>query len=237
MYTRPETRGAEARLWAAMRRFRWEGVDAAPEDLATPFDLWRFWTSPDLIFGQTCALPYRLMDNPPTVLGASIHPLDVPAGHYRSMIVTRADDTRSAEGLSHAPLAFNDARSQSGWGAAWDAGLGRGPVMATGSHRASAAAIARGHAEVAAIDIVTWELLTRWEPGLTDQLRVVAPTRPYPALPFITRIPDTEGLGRALRRAVSELSAEDKDTLLISGIADMTASDYLSLPNPPPPQI
>lgn len=237
MYARPETRAAEARLWDAMRAHGWDGIDQAPDSLSAPFDLWSFWASPNLVFGQTCSLPFRLMTDRPTLIGAPMHPLGLTPGTYQSVIITHASDTRSIETLGYAPLAINEARSQSGWAAAWEAGLGHGPIRATGSHRESASAIVRGHSEVAAIDIVTWEMLTRWEPALIGDLRVAGRSSVYPALPFITRIQDAAGIGQALRSAVAGLSREDQQTLLLYGISDVVEADYLSLPNPPAPQI
>lgn len=237
MYARPETEAAQARLWAAMREYGWDGVEDAPTKLGAPGDLWVFWASTDLIFGQTCGLPYRLMDDRPALLGAPTHPLDLTPGTYQSVIVTRQGDARRIEDLSHAPIAINEPRSQSGWAAAWDAGLGRGAVRATGSHRASAQAVADRQSDVATIDIVTWEMLKRWEPSLTEALQEVDRTREYPALPFITRIADVTGLRDALRHGVATLSDDDKDTLLLSGISDVREEDYLALPNPPTPHI
>ena len=237
MYARPQTEAAQARLWAAMRAHGWDGVEDAPTKLGAPGDLWDFWGSPDLIFGQTCGLPYRLMTNRPSLLGAPTHPLDLTPGTYQSAVVTRHGDPRRVEDLSHASIAINEPRSQSGWAAAWDAGLGRGPVRATGAHRASAQAVADGRSDVATIDVVTWQMLKRWEPSLTEPLQEVDRTREYPALPFITRIADVTGLRDALRHGVATLSTKDKDTLLLSGIADVREEDYLALPNPPTPHI
>ena len=55
MYDRPELRDAHDRLWATIRG----NLGYGPESLSSPTDMASFWQSDDLLFGQTCGMPYR----------------------------------------------------------------------------------------------------------------------------------------------------------------------------------
>lgn len=237
MYSRPETRAAEARLWSLMLEHGWQNSDTAPRKLLSPPDLRAFWADPELIFAQTCGMPYRLMENRPSLLGAPIHPISLPAGQYQSVVIVAAEaNQKDIAGFSTACLAMNEPQSQSGWAAAWDVGLGRGEILKTGSHRASAIAVAEARAVVATIDCVTWSMIERWDPDLRHCLSVVGTTPLRPALPFVTRIGDVTGLREALRHAIASLSHADRSTLCLWGLADVDEQTYLAVPNPPAPQ-
>ena len=96
-------------------------------------------------------------------------------------------------------------------------GISFDEVLATGAHWNSAHAVAEGHADIAAIDAVTWTLLTRHDEIVND-LKVIADTPSTPALPFITAQHDrVEDLNKALENAVAQLSETDKNTLCLAG--------------------
>ena len=59
-------------------------------------------------------------------------------------------------------------------------------VAITGSHAASAAAVANGEADAAAIDCVTFALLQRHRPHVVAELRTIASTFATPTPPFVT---------------------------------------------------
>ena len=241
MYDRPETAGALDRLWAGTRaRLRVAGL-AAPEALSCGGDLWAQWRSPDLVLGQTCGLPYRAHLHPyVTLIATPDHALPgCPPGHYRSVLICAADDVRETAAFSGAPMAFNEALSQSGWAAPQAHFAARGlairPALETGSHQASARAVAEGRAAFAAVDAVCWEMLRRWEP-FTARLRVFDRTEPAPALPFIAaRGADGDAIRRALGAAFAALAPRDRGTLAMRGLVALPASTYLALPLPPAP--
>ena len=105
----------------------------------------------------------------------------------------------------------------------------------TGAHRASAQAVAIREADLAAIDALSWEFLTRWD-YFTDQLRIVARTSPTPALPYIAaKSADAEATFKALHQAIEALAPDDKHVLGLTGLAQIPASAYLALPTPPLP--
>jgi ABC-type phosphate/phosphonate transport system substrate-binding protein len=109
------------------------------------------------------------------------------------------------------------------------------PVGPTGSHRASAQAVAAGEADLAAIDAVTWRMLERWEPVAVG-LRVVALTAPTPGLPLIAaRGADAPRLFGAVAGAIAAMPAADRSLTGLAGLVAIPAQDYLALPVPPLP--
>lgn len=243
MYDFPALRGPHDRLWAGIRgALQAEGI-AAPPALARPVtDLQALWRSPDLVLAQTCGLPYRAaLHGRVTLLAAPDHRLPGCApGHYRSALVVRADDPRQRlAAFAGAPVAINDPMSQSGWAALHahltQAGVAPGPVHVTGSHLASARAVADGQAALAALDAVSWTLLRRIDPA-AGALRVLELTVPTPALPYIAAAgADAPALRRALAAGIAGLTAADRAALALHGIAVLPAAAWLALPLPPKP--
>lgn len=239
MYDRPETATALDRLWAEMRR-RLPGD--APEALTRGGDPWTDWTSPALLLSQTCGYPYRArLHGAVQLLGAADCALpDCPPGHYNSVFVVRADDPRtSPRDFAQARLAFNEPLSQSGWAApqnhAAAEGFGFGRAVRTGGHLKSARAVASGHADIAALDAVTWRLISRFD-RFADGLRVLTRTAPTPALPFITGASqDADAVRSALEGAIAAIGPAARDTLSLHALVRLPKSAYLAVPNPPPP--
>ena len=235
MYDSPPLRAAHDRLWAAIRATLGQG----PAVLTRGGDLWDIWQSPDLLLGQTCGMPYRKkLHGHVTLVAAPDHGLDgLSPGTYHSVIVSRADDPKPLAEMQGARLAVNDALSQSGWSApmryleAW----GRIPHVLpfTGSHVASARAVADGRADLAGLDCVTWNILMETDPALTAKLTVRDRTEPSPALPFITaKTRDPAPLHAALGQAIASLSHDDRQQLRLQGVILVQPQDYLSVPDP-----
>lgn len=239
MYDTAALAAANDRFWVLIRdHLRAAGI-AAPEHLTRRGDLWTIWTDSDLLLAQTCGYPYRArLRAAVTLVGTPDYGVEGCApGQYRSVLVTRADDPRTglAE-LSSAPMAANEAMSQSGWAApaaeAAALGLCLRTVTWTGSHRASAMAVANGQADWAALDAVTWRILSR--EGAVDGLRVAGWTRPTPGLPLITaRGRDPVPLRRTIRAAIAALSAEDREALMLRGFCVIPPLSYQGVADPP----
>jgi ABC-type phosphate/phosphonate transport system substrate-binding protein len=242
MYDRAETAEANDALWSGLSaHLRAAGI-AAPERLTRGRDLWEVWLDPGLVLAQTCGLPFRMrLHGRVDLVATPDYGLEGCApGHYCSVIVVREGDPRAtladfADGL----LAINQEHSQSGWAAPHAAALAAGfaprRVIMTGAHRASAEAVARGAADWAAIDALTWRMIARWD-GAADGLRVLGTTAPTPALPYITaKGGPVAALRAALGTALADLAPEMRDILGLHGIVTVPASDYLALPLPPPP--
>lgn len=243
MYDRPETATANDALWAGIKDgLRAQGI-AAPEHLTRGDQAFMTgWTSPDLVFSQTCSLPYRavLQDQVSLIATPDYGPPDCPAGYYRSVYVTRrTDPRRDLTSLAGSAFALNEGISHSGWAAPWADHLARGltltPALQTGSHRASGFAVAKGEADYAALDQLTWELMCRYDDFAQD-LRVIDQTPYSPVLPYITaKTNDVEPLHRALDAAITALSAEHRNILRLKGIVTLPAALYLGQPIPPAP--
>lgn len=242
MYDRAETAGANDRLWAALRDgLRARGL-AAPETLTRGAGAyWQAWQDPALVFSQTCGFPFRAkLHDKVTLIGSPDYGLKgCPPGFYCSVFVARKDDPRRLPEFQGARFAYNEALSQSGWAAAQNHAAAMGfhfaPLVETGSHRASALAVAEGRADLACLDALTWRMLQRWEPAVAG-LREVATTAPTPALPYIAaKGADGEATFAALVEAVAALSPDDRDILSLKGVTRIAVERYLAVPTPPTP--
>jgi ABC-type phosphate/phosphonate transport system substrate-binding protein len=238
MYDRPETREANDRLWSNIHANLAEVRPDAPPALTRDGDPWPHWLSPTLLLSQTCGLPYRQrLKDVVTLVAAPVHDLGDPPGQYHSVLIARASDTRDAfTDFEGARLAVNDLRSQSGWAApqvmARDAGFVFADILTTGSHMASAMAVAMKAADIAAIDVVSWTIMERHD-DFTRQLSVIDRTPSTPALPYVTSRPEDAPLLReALASAIAALTQQDRDTLCLHGVEAVERQDYLVVPSP-----
>jgi ABC-type phosphate/phosphonate transport system substrate-binding protein len=243
MYDRAETAAANDRLWAAIRHgLRADGVDAPQELQRGADDLWPQWTSPDLVFSQTCGFPYRArLHGSVTLIGTPDFGVEgCPPGYYRSVLVARADDPRdTVEEFDGAPFAYNEALSQSGWAApymhATSLGIRLVPAIETGGHRYSALAVLSGKADFAALDAVTWRMLRRWEPAMAT-LKVIGSTDATPGLPYIAASTmSRDHLFPIVAAAIAAQSPDDRDATGIRALVAIPAEAYLAVPIPPAP--
>ncbi|MFN4156039.1 MAG: phosphate/phosphite/phosphonate ABC transporter substrate-binding protein [Paracoccaceae bacterium] len=243
MYDLPGMTAANDALWSHIRDgWRARGL-VAPDALTRDEQAyWPAWESPALLLSQTCGLPFRArLHQGVALVGTPDYGVEGCApGYYRSVLIARSNDPRQTEAeFSTARLAINEPLSQSGWAAIHQhfqtLGLALPPALETGGHHASALAVAEGRADFAAIDAVTWMLLTRHE-GFTRHLRVFAQTCPTPGLPLITaQAGQAETLFAAVTEAIRALSDTQRDMLCLRGLARIEAGAYLALPIPPAP--
>jgi ABC-type phosphate/phosphonate transport system substrate-binding protein len=235
MYDRPETAATNDKLWALVR----ERLGFGPETLNRDGDIWDHWQSPDLVLSQTCGMPYRTgLHGKVAIVGTPDHGLQgLAAGYYRSVLVAHKDDRRNEfSAFQGATLAYNGTTSQSGWAAplnhAADLGIKLAIGPKTGAHAHSARAVAERRAEIAALDMVSWEMLRRWD-GFSQDLKIVGVTPETPALPFITALTNDAGqIRRALEGAIAALSVEDRTLICLQGVTWIAPQDYLAVPNP-----
>jgi ABC-type phosphate/phosphonate transport system substrate-binding protein len=243
MYDRAETAAANNALWAGIRDSLRAQNLGAPEHL-TRGDMAYMagWTSPDLIFSQSCSLPYRaaLFDTVTLIATPDYGLPDCPAGYYRSVYVARSTDHRAdLAAFAGSAFALNEELSHSGWAAPWADHRARGltltPILQTGAHRASGLAVAQGQADYAALDQLTWELMCRHDDFAKD-LKVIGETPISPALPFITaKTNDAASLRQALITSIAALDPDHRAALHIRGCVTIPAAVYLDLPIPPAP--
>lgn len=245
MYDRAETRAANDRLWAGIRDGLRAARIAAPDALTRgEHAYWDAWTSPELVFSQTCGFPYRArLQGQVTLIGTPDYGLPgCPPGHYNSVFVAReADSRQELAAFSGARFAFNEGLSQSGWAApqnhAAALGLHFPPTLQTGGHRLSALAVSEGRADLAAIDALTWEMLTRHEPWTATLKEVGRTAPPTPVLPFIAaKGADAAVYFQVISQAIAALSPDDRVTLHLKGLVHIPAEDYLAVPTPASPE-
>jgi ABC-type phosphate/phosphonate transport system substrate-binding protein len=242
MHDPPELRAAVDAWWAGLAAaLRREGLDGVPDRLTRlPFteDVWRL---PDLLLTQTCG--YDLVRGWRRRFAyVATHRYAAPGcdgAFHRSFVVVRDDSPARALGeLRGGRCAINGYGSHSGCNAlrALVAPLAEGgrffaSVLVSGSHAASAEAVAEGRAHAAAIDCISYALLKRCRPGLMGALRPIAETASVPAAPYVTQRrfpPDT--LLR-LRAGIARASADPslqaaRDELLIAGAEVLPAEAY-----------
>ena len=239
MYDMPEGRPAIAAWWAGLTR-HWQaaGLSDIPESAHMPdSDLYELWQAPDLFIAQTCGFPltHRLKGRV-TLVGTPVYALDGCAGgRYHSVIVARQEsDVRSLDDVAGKVVAINGHDSQSGWNALRHSLIGKGAparIVETGGHRKSVAAVRDGHADVAAIDCVTYAGLQQLAPQEVASLRIIARSASAPALPYVTRRDiapgDLEKLRAGFRAAMANPAlADTRGAMQLSGFEVVPLQAY-----------
>ena len=240
MYSYPFLAEANQRLWTAIGDYlRAAGIDAPSAlDPADPRDL---WTNPRLIFGQTCGYPFiTALRGRVTLLATPIYSFDGCDGptHCSFIVASAKSRGRSLAGFEGARAALNARDSNSGMNLfrAVLAPIARGrpffsEVVLAGSHAASLAAVAQGVADIAAIDCVSYGLLSRGRPELFKDVAVIGRTQASPALPFVINAELGQSLAAALRVALfaalnDPTLADARDALGLKGAAILGEPDY-----------
>ena len=222
MYDWPAVRAGTDAFWAEVaRRLGAAGIEA-PARLTRGADSGASWRDPGLLLGQTCGMPFvcghcgaaRVVARPDYGLpGAN-------GGFYRSVILVRAEDATGTGPAAVLALrgqwvAVNEWPSLSGHVAlrAYLAALRGGAsdpffgaAVISGAHIDSARMVARGEADVAALDGVAWVMLQAHEREMAGRLAVLDMTAKAPALPFITA-PRFSGLRGKLAAALAGAAA------------------------------
>lgn len=234
MYDRPEVQHANDELWDLIR----QNLGYGPENLTRDMDFWEIWQSPEMVFAQTCGLPFRAkLHSSVNLIGTPDYGIEgCEPGFYRSALVTRKDSGTSLDDFEQLTLAYNERLSQSGWAAFWSqVPQGQNPKaqLETGAHVSSAKAVADGQADIAAIDALTWRMIQRYD-DFADRLEVIEWTSPTPGLPYITaKSRDPALIHDAAVRAIDALSDASKDALSIRALVEVSKETYLSVPMPP----
>ena len=242
MYLRPETQAAHDAFWALTRDALRDHGNLAPKTLSHDAPIHATWARSDLFLGQICNLPYNLHFRKTVVrIGTSDYALpEAGPGQYYSVFVVREDDPRTAPAdFADATLAINESGSHSGWGAPWgyaqDAGFSWTCVQETGAHAQSAAHIATGHADIAAIDAVSWRMIQRYD-ACAKHLRVIGRTKASPGQTLITAATnDPIPIRAALNQALTALPEPQAETLLLCGLVTLDDADYDQIARPFPP--
>ena len=242
MYDLPELRPETRAWWEALARaLRKEGLVEVPDRLTVPEDLERHWLAEGLLFTQTCGYPLT------HALAGKVRYLATPCyraqgcrdGHYSSMIVVRRDDpVTEPTGLRGYRAVINGVDSQSGRNAlrqviASEANGDRffSSVIRSGGHARSLELVVAGDADVAAIDCVTFALLSRVRPQAVEPLRVLLQSAAVPALPYVTALSRSDDevarMRAGLVSAMMDPSLEAlRAALLLDGIEILPEAAY-----------
>lgn len=242
MYDFAEIADAHDALWGAVAaHLRAAGVSGVPSRLIRGRHHASLWGDPRLLFGQGCEYPLarsfadcvRLVASPKyTVAGCE-------GARHRSAIVVRRDDAvATLEDLRHRRCVINDPESNSGMNLlrAAIAPLAGGrqfftSVVHSGSHRRSAALVAAGAADVAALDCVSYAHFRQLYPSEVSGLRVLAWTASSPSLPIITARANGDAILGALRGALTHVTCAPelqpvRERLFLEGFDLAPAEDF-----------
>ena len=242
MYDLPELRPALDALWAGLaRHLARAGVPDVPCALTHDAPLEASWSSPDLLLSQCCG--YDLLNG----CAGALRPLVTPCyrapgcvgpAYASAVVVAENSPARRLEDLRGGVCAINGWDSHSGMNAlraliAPLSGGGRffARIAVSGSHRASLAMVARGAADVAAIDCVVHALLLRHRSAAVAGTRPLGHTPRAPAPPFVTRAAFGDAtvarLRAALFRAFDDPALEAaRADLLLAGIEVLPPAAY-----------
>ncbi|MCD4865501.1 phosphate/phosphite/phosphonate ABC transporter substrate-binding protein [Pseudomonas sp. PLB05] len=237
MYVEPaEVRDAYRQLAEAVALRLGATLESAPEELPA------LWSHPELLLAQTCGYPWA------TRLRGQVRLVAAPRYHFEGcneaehcafILVPDALDVASLADLRGKRVALNGLDSNSGMNllrlaVAPLAERGRffGEVIVSESHANSLALLQQGHADVAAVDAVTYGYLQRAQPERVAGLRLLQRTRPSPALPFITAVSRSDAEVEALRGALGDSLVADPtlaERLAIEGFTAVDEAIYLPL--------
>ena len=233
-YDLPELRSSTNALWHALgENLRRRGFADVPESLDRREDYESQWASGRLLFSQACGYD-ALMRFPNDLRIVATPVYSAPGchgGYYSSMVIVRENSrAEQLEDLRGARCVINTPGSHSGMNALQSlvapfhsGGRFFSSVTVSGSHEASLLMIARGLADVAAIDSVLYAMLERQRPQDLWHTRVVCCSGRAPAPPYVAGThTSAEGL-IMIREALAETlrdpsSRPIKDALLLEGV-------------------
>lgn len=241
MYDANSLRMASERFFGLWRESMLAQGIAAPDGLTWDRELIDIWRDPGLLVAQTCGYPFvkGICGKVLLVATPCYDFFGCRGPYYRSVLV--AHYSRVGQDLTAFAgqcAAVNSLDSYSGFHA-FRAHLVRAhgtssffsSTRLTGSHTASAAAIADGLADLAAIDCVTWGHLKILEPSLAAQLCEIGVTEEAPGLPLITSASRSLAELSALRSTLAATLAdprshEARKVLGLIGMQVLTPADY-----------
>jgi len=198
MYNIPEISKASSSLWSGIAKYlRLEGIKKVPDKLVFDQTLHTLWNDPDLLLSQCCGYDVvRRFESTLTPLAVPYFDVDeCKDGEYSSLVVV-GDDCRFDDVLDmHGTIAaINGPESHSGMSSLRHLVAPRhtdgrffNDVLISGAHVESLGMLRRQEADVAAIDCVTYTLLSAYQPEALAGTRVLGRTYHSPAPPYVTR--------------------------------------------------
>jgi ABC-type phosphate/phosphonate transport system substrate-binding protein len=238
MYDLPEIKASTDVYWQRLAEsFADHGLGhTLPQQLTRESDPHLDWLRPEMIFSQTCGLPYvRDLRRQVTLLGSAAYDIDCAPGSYFSVVIVREDDlSEDIADYASKRLAFNDRRSQSGFAAYFSllneqniAGLPT-EMIESGAHLRSIEMVAEGKADIAAIDAVTYALALRHRDS-ARRVKVIANTEVTPSLPYISSLAFANRKAEIVNAIIQTMAAFPetvRNDLLITGFNERVDADY-----------
>jgi ABC-type phosphate/phosphonate transport system substrate-binding protein len=213
MYNLPEMRAANTAFWQALRtELASRGLTDTPEapDFTRPPVPGAI--EPDTLFTQVCGWPLQtIYAGQARLLGTPVYAAPGCDGpnHAGVFVVHRDAPFRTLAALRGCAFAFNSIHSNSGMNlprrAIADLAGGRpffGSLAETHSQPANIERVAKREVDATCVDCVTYAFYRRHRPLLGDLTRVLAPTPPSPAIPFVTAAATPAPLAALLQDAL-----------------------------------
>jgi hypothetical protein len=240
MYKRPELVEAHDHFWKCLKSNLKDAGINAPDRLAQDVPEDNPWLSPDLVFAQTCGMPYRLfLHGKVTLIGTPDYAIpSCPPAHYKSAaIVNKNNIKESISEYKNALFAYNGKHSQSGYASAYNdlkkEGFFFENQTCSGGHLNSAKLVASGNADIAYVDAMSLKLIEEHE-DFYDDLHILRWSDPVPGLPYITALGSDQKLWfNIIHKTIKNLDPVVAQKLHLKGFVYIPAEEYLSIPNPP----
>jgi ABC-type phosphate/phosphonate transport system substrate-binding protein len=244
MYNLPEMRQVNAEFWAALRGLLADAGLAAREGLVFERPPVPERIGSEVLFSQTCGYPLETIFRGQAIrLGTPCYDAEGCEGptHCGVFVVPAASRARHLRDLVGGVFLLNSRHSNSGMNlprrALAEIAGGRGffaQVIETGSQPGNLDRIARGEADVTAVDCVTYAFWRRHRPAAAEQTRILARTPPSPAIPFVTSAATPPETVEVLRAALGRVARDERFAvaragLLIKDIVDVPADRYRAL--------
>jgi len=222
----------QALIQAIVTLLAQHGTEAQP---VWPADLLAHWQDDRLLLSQTCGYP--LVSQLPAVqLVGTFHyqAAGCSGRDYRSWLVAR-DKQAVLTDFNGQRAVANSRDSHSGYNAlrlvAALQNVTFSPLVLSGGHRESLAALRNSQANIAAIDCVSWALLARYAPDELRGLHIIGETPAGPGLPLITAASTSAARFATLRTVLHQLVSEPVwrgvcDKNLIAGFSPVQRDDY-----------
>lgn len=240
-YDLAETQDTTDRLWNHIAAdLRQRGIEGVPKSLDRRADYRSQWQDPMLLLGQACGYDvYCANDHDLQVVAVPRYSMQgCEDTRYRSFVMVRDDSNyESLEDLVGARCVINSPRSHSGMNVLQSMvaplscnGTYFESVSVSGAHEESLAMIREDHADVAAIDCITYGLLKKHRPEALSTMRIVHQTTALTAPPYVTGARTDPAmlpiLREAIATAITALDTQQRFDLGLLGVERVELADY-----------
>ncbi len=245
MYNWPESADVFQHFWVAISDgLDQRGINAPTQLCQRDENLAGIAASGDLLLGQICGITYaRANAEKQCFVNVGAFACDddgLAPGEYCSVLIAPKGHMLDINAPSTLRAAINGYGSLSGWIVLANYFSGQSQqtpfkeVVLSGGHRQSAQMVASAAADIAAIDIISWQMLNRFSPDITTQLEVIGRTLPRPGLPLVTSCHHDPATIAGLKAALDDAVATPKIKaalagLGITGLALNSDDDYRQL--------